>query len=267
MLKEAYDSILRRLSTYKNTSLLYTDFEDIKEYELLCDNEKAVVIYGYNNEEKRNNVLWACNSLEDFKEYIIPYIKAQDKIGFVPYVWIDELKKNGFSMYAVWCDYFCSELEKFKSDETIELATVLDAEEISNVTLSCKDDSRGFSGQTTEWTKNWITVTATDAELERAIIVDRKDGSIRGVLYVAVYGENEKATVWVREVAVRPEFRRQGIAKELIKKAFAYGLKYDAKNSFLATDECNENAIKLYKSLGFVPNAESKEYNMIKDSD
>jgi len=53
-------------------------------------------------------------------------------------------------------------------------------------------------------------------------------------------------------VAVLPDYRRQGIAKEFMRQIEAYALERKASAMMLEVEISNESAIKLYESLGYM---------------
>jgi len=53
-------------------------------------------------------------------------------------------------------------------------------------------------------------------------------------------------------VAVLPEYRRQGIAKEFMRQIEAYAIEREASAMMLEVEVSNESAIKLYESLGYM---------------
>jgi ribosomal-protein-alanine N-acetyltransferase len=53
-------------------------------------------------------------------------------------------------------------------------------------------------------------------------------------------------------VAVLPEFRRQGIAKEFMRQIEAWSLENGASAMMLEVEQSNESAIEFYKSLGYM---------------
>ncbi len=53
-------------------------------------------------------------------------------------------------------------------------------------------------------------------------------------------------------VAVLPDYRRQGIAKEFMRQIEAYALERKASAMMLEVELSNESAIKLYESLGYM---------------
>ena len=53
-------------------------------------------------------------------------------------------------------------------------------------------------------------------------------------------------------VAVLPEYRRQGIAKEFMRQIEAYSIEREASAMMLEVELSNDSAIKLYESLGYM---------------
>ena len=53
-------------------------------------------------------------------------------------------------------------------------------------------------------------------------------------------------------VAVLPDYRRQGIAKEFMRQIEAYAIAREASAMMLEVELSNESAIKLYESLGYM---------------
>lgn len=53
-------------------------------------------------------------------------------------------------------------------------------------------------------------------------------------------------------VAVLPDYRRQGIAKEFMRQIEAYAIEREASAMMLEVELANEPAIKLYESFGFM---------------
>lgn len=270
MKKDAFNDIKEQLKNYKYYSLEYTQYDDISDYNVICSNEQIILIFGYNLESALYEFHWATNNVSILLREVN---KSNGKvlITFIPEEWIEEFKKNNFDVYAIFNDYFNNDISKdLEQLEPIELLKEYDCKEASEVTLSCRDQSRGFSGQSKEWLKQWIkgvepNVVMSDGK-DSAVLVHREHDHIAGIICVTIYGHNSDngAILWIREIAVSPEYQRRGIAKKLINQALFYGKCHGAKRGFLMADECNENAIKLYESVGFVANKNEAEIDMIR---
>jgi ribosomal protein S18 acetylase RimI-like enzyme len=269
MREDIYKSIKEQSESYKYYSLKYTEYEDVQGYDVICWDGQLILLLGYNEEDRIYEYHWAANDVS----FLLKEIKKQDKKGlitFVPPEWIDELKDNGFVMYAVWNDYFNNDISiNIEPAESIEILKACDYKEASDVTISCRDQSRGFSGQSETWMKVWIEGSEPNLAAmkgkDSAVLVHREKDYIAGIICVAVYGhESEKGpTLWVREIAVLPEYQGRGIAKKLLNQALFFGKKHGAKRSFLMADELNAHAIKIYEKMGFTANKAEAAHDMI----
>lgn len=267
--REIFINIKEQLKNYKYNSLYFTEYDDIQNYEVISNNEQLILMYGYNKDVKLYEFHWATENMNILLEEINKSNK-KGLITFIPPEWINEFINNHFEMYAVWNDYFNNDISKsFEDIEPIEMLKACNCKDASEVTLSCVYQSRGFTGQTEMWMRQWIEGSETNAAAigskDSAVLIHRENNHIVGIACIAIYGhESEKgATLWIREIAVRPEYQGRGIAKKLLTQALFYGASRGAKRSFLMADELNKNAIGLYESLGFVANKNEAENNMI----
>jgi ribosomal protein S18 acetylase RimI-like enzyme len=267
MTKQQFDEIKERLHEFCFTSLKYTDYEEIADYEVLINNNKVIIIYGFNSESDIYEYHWACN----YKEDLLPLLDKRnrnEKITFVPKSWVSSIEGIGFNIYAIWNDYFADDLEKFANTEETKYVGYSNAHEASKVTRSCIGQSRGFTGQSEEWMQHWIEnkEPATPSYTYNCAVIAEIMQDMVGVICVGTYESGDKTILWIREIAVKPEFQRKGIARKLIGQALAYGLKHGTKKAFLMADECNDNAIHLYKSMGFKAGTDEGQIDMIRDS-
>ena len=252
MNKSQFNEIKDRLPQFTYNSLNYTDYDEIPEYQTLYNDDKTIILYGYDVEQKIHKYLWACSNQEE----LVRRLKRRNErelITFVPANWVSPLNNIGFEVYAVWNDYFASELSIYVNSEEPVFINQNNCNEASLITLSCTGQSRGFSGQSEEWMKQWIgnAGPAVPEYTRECAVIASFNHEMSGVVCVAIYGDGEKTTLWIREIAIKPEFQGRGIAKKLLRQAFAYGIKHGAKKAFLMADECNNRAIGLYKSMGF----------------
>ncbi len=92
---------------------------------------------------------------------------------------------------------------------------------------------------------DYVFTQALRSSLCRALVV--RDGeSIAGYLVSYVRGKD----LHIANVAVNPEYRRQGVAKLMLAAALA-DHKSGCSHAFLDVRESNDAAIALYRSLGF----------------
>lgn len=220
-------------------------------------------MYGCNPESRQYEFHWVANTAEDLLESIgTP--EENVKISFVPPEWVPVFEQHRFTVYAKYNNYFMQNLDTVSAAAEPEFLTEAECAEASEVTLSCKEQSRGFYGQTAEWFRQWINDTNTDIR-NKAVLIHREDGKIVGLVCTATYAHNSEkgAVVWIREVAVRPEYQKRGIARKLINQALHYGKLHGAKRAFLAADELNIHAIHLYESIGFAAKKDDAQIDMV----
>lgn len=265
-----FDYIKSKLDNYKFNSLMHTGYEEISAYEVLLNTEECVLLYGYNKEMKLYEFCFASNE----SKVVLDEIVKSKKVGlitFIPNDWVSEFKDNGFEIFAIWNDYFNKDISKNIEEDEIEILSEDECNKASQITLSCKNQSRGFAGQSEEWIYRWVKGTEPIANMFKsrdcAIIVHREDNNICGIVCVAIYGDDniDGATLWIREIAVSPKYQNRGIGKKLLNQALLYGVRNGAKKSYLMADECNDNAIHLYSKMGFYSDKNECEINMIKE--
>ncbi len=87
-------------------------------------------------------------------------------------------------------------------------------------------------------------------------------GETAGFAEVRFDGEQ----LYLGNIGVRPNYRGKGIATKLLTEIFTDYVKKGAQNCFLHVRTGNENAIALYKSLGFTAVREIKDYYPRKES-
>mgnify|MGYP006071330709 FL=1 len=84
----------------------------------------------------------------------------------------------------------------------------------------------------------------------RYMCVAESDNKIVGYCGVFVPAPGVEADILT--VAVLPEYRRQGIAKEFMRQIEQWSKERQASAMMLEVEESNESAIELYKALGYM---------------
>ena len=259
-----FEAMQESLEKYSFTSLTYTDYEDVGSYEIISNTEQLLLLGGINDAAKEYEYCWAAKSAEDV---ISKIEKEKCLITFIPKEWTNTFEKVGFSIRNIWHDYFKKNLDDVQNE--VENAVKLRDEEClqaSEVTLSCRNQSRGFTGESEIFLKEWLSNSDEDDQNKTIFVQKNESGQIVGLVCTNTYAhDSEKGAVaWIREVCVRPEYQNRGIARMLIMQALSYGKAKGAKRAFLAADEMNDNAIHLYKSIGFEPSLEDGQIDMIR---
>ena len=262
MIKEEFLKIKEKLATFQFSSLKYVDYEAVKNFTVIDHSKSGIILIGRNSEKRMNEIHWAT----DHSDYLLHFIEENEKsfiITFVPENWISQFKSAGLEVYAIWNDYFKTTIN---SDESIQPSKILsdkDAKSLSVLTLSCSGQSRGFTGQSEQFCRDWLNSENLYEKPihDRTVIPFYIENTLGGAVFVATYGKDK--TLWIREIVVAPEHQGKGLGRKLMKMAFSYGMERNVKKVFLAADECNKNAIHLYKSLGFKCNPKDKQIDMI----
>ena len=68
-------------------------------------------------------------------------------------------------------------------------------------------------------------------------------------------------------ISVKRDYQGQGIGRKLLKLALCYGNQQGARRSFLAADDLNHSAIHLYMSMGYTPNLDEEQIDMMTPSE
>lgn len=235
MNKETYNEIKSKLSGYKYNSMMYHEYDQLETFTVVKENKDLLLL-------SKLHVLdvteyhFACDSVE----CLLDGLDEKSYVSMVPKEWVETFEKKSFTIYACYNDYFSSDMTY---QETYELIRLQDLETASNITKACYGQSRGFHGEDVQWIEKWMD--------DNNIIVCRENDEIVGICFVALYGYETGPTLWIREIAVHPDHQRKGIGRKLMAGAMTYGKDRGARKAFLAADELNVHAIKLYESFGF----------------
>ena len=245
------------LTEYQNQGYITEAAKKLLEFAFLHDNcirietgcikdnipsQKVMIKAGFRKEAEKIKGQWHDGQMKDRLGFAInkdEYMLIFDDDNYHDF-WLREL------------------LPEYKFSGNFELLREDECPDASAVSISCKGQSRGFLGESEEWFKEWLKgeesgqkdVNATDS----AVIVHKINDKIVGISCTCIYGHtNEKgAAVWVRMLAVMPEYQNQGIGCNLLLQTLQYGVEHGAKRAFLAVDLENKNAVNLYESIGFI---------------
>jgi len=268
MTKNEFIDIEIEAKDYPFTSIKYLSYEDIKTYQVIQKDDDLILIYGMNNMSNMFEILYACYDYEVLIDRVKHY--PNTLIKHVPLEYHQKLKELGYIEYAIFRDYWLHDLSYFHEfKEDVLLATIQDANEISEITKGNKGQSRSFFGEDEDFITSWILGTnPVLLEMEAThpkIYVYKENNHILGIALTCIYNHNHAKgpTHWMREIAVKVNHHHQGIGRKLMEHALSHGYMDGAKRSFLMADDLNQHAIRLYKHMGYVPNLLEQEINMI----
>ena len=109
MNKEEFKRLKQKCETFSYTSLKYTDYQDIKDYNVVAENDYFVLIFGYNVEQQLNEYHYAATDVYDLLKHMD---NKKALLSFVPSDWVDILNDHDFEIHAKWNDFICKELTK-----------------------------------------------------------------------------------------------------------------------------------------------------------
>ncbi len=267
--REAFEALKRRAAAFLYTSLTYLEYETIEAYDVLTAAETLILLAGEKTAAGVRELHWAANE----PDAIIGAARDQGAdtlVTFVPEVWRQRMIESGFAEAGILREYWIFGLKEAYHPR-IACAPIGPEEcgEAALVTRRCHMQSREFYGETEESVAAWLNGGNPDAEAcgvrHSAVLACREDGRMTGVVLTGVYNYEGKRgpILWVRELAVLPEDQGRGYGRALLESALQYGLGHGAKNAFLMADDCNAGAIALYRKIGFTPNMDEAQIDLI----
>lgn len=268
MIYSEFENIKASLERFNWSSMNYVEYEQLEQYDVIQNNDDAILVFGVNEAADMHELYWAANDYSP----IVGAVKGCGKsvlVSFVPEEWKTNFSDHGFVEYGAMREYWIDHLSVEANVPNYVMMTDDEAELASNVTMSCQGQSREYHGETPDWIRSWINGTevnalATNAS-DCAVLVNREESGMNGIVCVAIYGHNSDkgAIVWIRELAVKPESQGKGIGRKLLLQGLRYGEERGAKRAFLMADECNVHAVRLYQNTGFVPNMNEIQLDML----
>lgn len=267
--RETFDIIKTKAAGFAFSSFEYLEYEHAASYQVVADMSGLILISGRNEAERCEEACWAANDARTLIEAALQCGRPL-LVRFVPEEWKPALIKQGFTEYAIFRDYRIDSL-KDQGPPSPDCTPLEEPEyeQAAAVTAACRMQSRGFHGETPEWIANWMNGNDPGAGACRSrdctILARRQGAKPVGIVCIAIYGDDSPKgpIVWIREIAVAPEYQGRGYGKALLQSALAYGAERGAKRAFLAADDLNEGAIALYRSAGFEPDMSEAQIDMI----
>ncbi len=263
MTEEAFEKLQNASGGFAYTSLKYANYEDLQDFAVIESSDALLLLHGFNKESK----LWEYQWAADDKDVLLGRmdLRPDTMIPFVPAEWLAAFHARGIADYSCWHDYF---IHNLASVDTLDGGMEMRADECARVvavTQACRYQSRGFSGQTEEFVRQWISDTSDPDMLHKTVFIEKQGDEIVGAVFTCTYAQRHPkgAVAWIREAAVAPRFQNRGIGRRLILQALGSGKRHGAKRAFLAADELNTGAVALYTSIGFTPGEDAPQNDMI----
>lgn len=255
MILDQFETMISFANACKYSSLNYVDYEEIESAEVIRYDDSLLLLY--DKSSNPSEIHYATNELS----ILLEDIKAnhlEGLIKFIPFNDISQFEFYGFEIHCIFQDFILKDLISastlLKSVYDTRFATLEDVKIIADISQACSGLSRGYYGETEAWLVEWLA--------ENEIIVKCIDHKVVGFCCVSIYGEG--TTLWIRELAVHPDFQGKGIGKSLMEMGIHYGISKGAQKSFLAVDIENKNAIRLYTYFGYEAKENDVEVQMIK---
>jgi ribosomal protein S18 acetylase RimI-like enzyme len=125
------------------------------------------------------------------------------------------------------------------------------------------DEYRQFYGASSNLDLSFQFLTQRFANQESVIFIHIKDDLFTGfvLLYLGFSSVACSRYYLLDDVYVRPAFRRQGSAKQLIDTAILFARHENAQRISLETQKNNFQSHALYESMGFVKDEEFQTYH------
>lgn len=267
--KETFDSLKTRALKICCSSFAYLEYDSVQSYQILSDKYDLILLEGTKKEAGIRDIQWAAAK----PNAIIQAAKLGNKetlVTFVPEDWKARFLKSGFSEFGILREYWIRSLMKpYQPKIVCEPILLSEAAEAAAVSQSCRLQSREFYGETKESIITWMTGRDPQAKAGGArhetVLACRSGNKIVGIVSTAVYGfdNNSGPIVWLREVAVLPECQGEGYGRALAESALQFGIDHGASSAFLLADDCNTNAIALYRKIGFEPSEDDVQIDLV----
>lgn len=255
-----YDFLVSMTKKYLYHSFHFIDYDVVKDYEIIQKEENIILVKGFHHAQKCDHIHYFTSDVESLIVALKPY--QNTLIEFVPNTWVDTLIKEGFAVEAVLRDYWIKGLKHLAIEHDLAASTIENITQITNLTQSRKGASRAFQGEDESFVKDW-TLNQVEEIDDTTIFIQKMEKNIVGAIFVGLYNSPEKRTLWVRELVVDEAYQGQGIGRMLLKRGLSYGHQKGAVRAFLMADDLNLNAIHLYKKMGFEPDLDSEQINMM----
>lgn len=256
MLETEFNALMERAKSFACSSMQYIDYSDCEKAETLCDSAELILLL---DASKDPAMLHFAARDFDLVAEKAANLQGKLRIHFVPRSHAPKLAALGFSEWGEYVDFWNLSLAdtaaRFQNNDAPQYLDKSMCKAASELSQKCRMQSRGFEGETTEWFSQWIE--------ENKVLVQKSGAQLMGFCCVSIY--NQGQNLWIRELAVHPDFQGRGIGKRLMQQAIGYGVEKGASKGFLAADILNRNAIGLYEKYDFHAKDTESELQMIRN--
>ena len=201
--KQTWNEISGKIGLFKYSTLHHIEYEDVANAELLKYGANSVILV---DKSKSPNMLYlATNDIEKILQEIDSYV-SELRVNFVPHDFADVFKCHGFAEWAEYADFFNEDICKTTKNTATQATRFLhptECEAVSDISKKCETQSRGFIGESVDWFADWVK--------ENDVIVVQDSGEIIGFCCVSIYANG--TILWIREIAVSPEYQGKGFGK------------------------------------------------------
>lgn len=94
---------------------------------------------------------------------------------------------------------------------------------------------------------------------DNGVFVADINGSVAGYIFCDIITEGDGTTLYIDDLCVDPEIRKQGIGKALMDYAVSYGKQCGCRMLMLNVWEFNENAVRFYEKYGLTTRSRHME--------
>lgn len=270
------EELFKKTADFKYSSLKYLnleEFQTILPEDIIIDKPGVFALCRYI--DHRHNIFWAADSEQAFMNTLLELTSRLTQlhtdgletiyIEFIHPDFIPAMEAIGFTVVSDFIDFWNENIltsvtsaSVVGSSISIRNIELHEYKQASLITQACKEVSRGFYGEELEFIQEW-----NEAD-HSCVLVAELHKEVVGVCLLNIYGfESDNGPIlWLRQLAVDPNYHNKGIGTLLITKGLRWGVTNGAKQSFLAVDRENKNAIKIYNKSGYTYNDTLGQINM-----
>lgn len=244
------------LKSKEVNALTYIPYSSVKE--AVKVKQTSGLIESFNDDLALKEVYYGYDKFDEIYEDL-PKVKQSHLISFIPSDQVETMKTYGYEVYGHYKEYRMKNIPL--SDTPLQVVSDNELHALVDISYKCQFQTRGFLGHDENWFQEWIENGDHQIPVNGVsdLLVIKEEETIAGYACIAVYN----GVLWIREIAIDPEFQCKGYGRKLLEMAFLYGHEHDANKSYLMADTLNAPGHKLYTSLGYQETSD-EQIDMIK---